>query len=289
MNARFYIPGIARFASADTIVPDPTDPQSYNRYSYVYNNPIKLIDPSGHCAITADGKQDTSTWHNEKCWNQFFEFYKQLSDRGESAGSWLGPGKDWTYMSLEDFTSSDGHLFSLTGFLYMRNVLHDEEGYYCGSVQCVENSYYAGEYSDDLLEFDQAPAVCTAVAHFSKQGGGACVGLSYLATAKVCATNDAGTCITEFAVGELGGKIFSTVVEEIFNVFNRSISKAFGREVSTGIVDILGNATDNGGISDPLTVVFGSDTKTVYAPVDCVFNSCESRIATYISEKRSKE
>ncbi|MCP5097799.1 MAG: hypothetical protein GY943_19805, partial [Chloroflexi bacterium] len=40
MNARFYVPGNNRFASADSIVPDPTNPQSYNRFSYVYNNPI---------------------------------------------------------------------------------------------------------------------------------------------------------------------------------------------------------------------------------------------------------
>ncbi|MCL4264494.1 MAG: hypothetical protein KJ069_14820 [Anaerolineae bacterium] len=48
MNARYYVPGIGRFASADTIVPDPAKPQSYNRYSYVYNNPLMLTDPSGH-------------------------------------------------------------------------------------------------------------------------------------------------------------------------------------------------------------------------------------------------
>ncbi|MGB1252072.1 MAG: RHS repeat-associated core domain-containing protein, partial [Candidatus Promineifilaceae bacterium] len=49
MNARFYVPSINRFASADTIVPDPVNSQSYNRYSYVENRPINLNDPSGHC------------------------------------------------------------------------------------------------------------------------------------------------------------------------------------------------------------------------------------------------
>lgn len=31
-------------------MPNPANPQSYNRYSYTYNNPIFFTDPSGHCA-----------------------------------------------------------------------------------------------------------------------------------------------------------------------------------------------------------------------------------------------
>jgi RHS repeat-associated protein len=55
MNARYYVPGIGRFASADTIVPAPTNPQSFNRYSYSFNNPLNYTDPNGHCpAPTAE-------------------------------------------------------------------------------------------------------------------------------------------------------------------------------------------------------------------------------------------
>ena len=49
MNARWYDSSIGRFISADTIVPDPTNPQSFNRYAYVRNNPINFTDPTGHC------------------------------------------------------------------------------------------------------------------------------------------------------------------------------------------------------------------------------------------------
>jgi hypothetical protein len=49
MQARFYMPYINRFISADTIVPDPSSPQSFNRYSYALNNPTNYTDPSGHC------------------------------------------------------------------------------------------------------------------------------------------------------------------------------------------------------------------------------------------------
>ena len=48
MRARFYLPGLGRFASADTLVPDLANPQSLNRYSYVLANPLKYRDPSGH-------------------------------------------------------------------------------------------------------------------------------------------------------------------------------------------------------------------------------------------------
>ena len=48
MQARFYDPVAGRFLQPDSIVPDPANPQSLNRYSYVYNNPLTYTDPSGH-------------------------------------------------------------------------------------------------------------------------------------------------------------------------------------------------------------------------------------------------
>jgi hypothetical protein len=37
--------------SADTIVPDRANPQSWNRYAYVYGNPMVHIDPGGHAPV----------------------------------------------------------------------------------------------------------------------------------------------------------------------------------------------------------------------------------------------
>jgi hypothetical protein len=39
---------IGRWISPDTIIPDPANPQSFNRFSYVYNNPHGYVDSSGH-------------------------------------------------------------------------------------------------------------------------------------------------------------------------------------------------------------------------------------------------
>jgi RHS repeat-associated protein len=52
-NARYYDPKLGRFIQADTIVPDPGNPQLLNRYSYVGNRPVNFIDPSGYDPLDA--------------------------------------------------------------------------------------------------------------------------------------------------------------------------------------------------------------------------------------------
>lgn len=51
MNARLYDPVIGRFIQADTMIPEPGNVQSYNRYVYVFNNPMKYTDPDGHSPL----------------------------------------------------------------------------------------------------------------------------------------------------------------------------------------------------------------------------------------------
>ena len=46
-NARYYDPKIGRFISADTIIPAMANPQAWNRYAYVLNNPLRYTDPTG--------------------------------------------------------------------------------------------------------------------------------------------------------------------------------------------------------------------------------------------------
>ena len=82
-NARYYVPGLGRFANADTIVPEPGDPQSFNRYSYVNNNPINFSDPTGHCRYNEQGEfeyaidctvdeLDQLTWDDRILWMSMF-------------------------------------------------------------------------------------------------------------------------------------------------------------------------------------------------------------------------
>jgi len=47
-GARYYNPSLGRFITPDSIVQDPTNPVTLNRYAYTGNNPVNNIDPSGH-------------------------------------------------------------------------------------------------------------------------------------------------------------------------------------------------------------------------------------------------
>ncbi len=46
-QTRRNAPALGRFVQADTLVPEPGNPQALNRYAYVYNNPVRYLDLSG--------------------------------------------------------------------------------------------------------------------------------------------------------------------------------------------------------------------------------------------------
>jgi RHS repeat-associated protein len=48
MHARYYNPAIGHFMTPDTVLPNPGDSCAYDRYAYCRNNPVNLVDPTGH-------------------------------------------------------------------------------------------------------------------------------------------------------------------------------------------------------------------------------------------------
>ena len=56
MNGRIYDATLGRFLSADPQVQYPGDLQNYNRYTYVNNNPLRFVDPSGYGFFSSIGK-----------------------------------------------------------------------------------------------------------------------------------------------------------------------------------------------------------------------------------------
>jgi RHS repeat-associated protein len=74
MHARFYTPNAGRFLSVDPALGNVSEPQSFNRYAYVADNPVLFIDPYGRweCAgvsgcvdsitVTADPMLASGIW-----------------------------------------------------------------------------------------------------------------------------------------------------------------------------------------------------------------------------------
>jgi hypothetical protein len=120
MNARYFLPSVGRFISADSIVPNPTNPQSYNRYSYVLNSPINYTDPTGHreCDLEnldCDNPEPLNLpawWTNDERDHVYIEGYGYFDEghiaRGYTLGIYImgqlmAGEKEFTLRSGEDY------------------------------------------------------------------------------------------------------------------------------------------------------------------------------------------
>jgi RHS repeat-associated protein len=66
-NARYYDPTIGRFISPETVIPNPANPQCFNRYTYCLNNPLRYTDPSGNI-VEIEGRDVQDI---DRVWNEY--------------------------------------------------------------------------------------------------------------------------------------------------------------------------------------------------------------------------
>lgn len=86
-GSRWYDPALSRFAQADSIIPGVGNPQSYDRYAYVLNNPINGTDPTGHI---------TCSLENGNLGSDYCNTYQQLLNIG-----WKLIGGEWVLEELK--------------------------------------------------------------------------------------------------------------------------------------------------------------------------------------------
>ena len=91
MNGRVYDPVLGRFLSADPYVQSPEFTQSYNRYSYVVNNPLSFTDPSGYYVF-----EPQTFWQEQ---------VNTTAERGGllPSGNYGGGGPGGSYTSIIDW------------------------------------------------------------------------------------------------------------------------------------------------------------------------------------------
>jgi hypothetical protein len=105
MNGRVQDPVLGRFLSPDPIVQAPYYSQSLNRYSYVWNNPLSLTDPSGfqtrdpfdptdlaNCYAFPGACDSLDRYRQLEEWYNTTQYLLSLSRIGERGASEYRPG-----------------------------------------------------------------------------------------------------------------------------------------------------------------------------------------------------
>jgi RHS repeat-associated protein len=123
-NARYYDPTIGRFISADFVIPDYSNPQNLNRYSYVANNPLKYTDPSGHVRIDAEYDPGTTSREVKDYWQT----------AGELVTEYTNPDMNvWEVVDANfDSSNPSGSLETLQGIQNYWDTALDSSDYVIG-------------------------------------------------------------------------------------------------------------------------------------------------------------
>ena len=102
MHARYYSPDLGRFLSVDPVGGKVGSSQSWNRYGYVLNNPLLLIDPTGREFALSDDDEER---------NRQLEFLKRVV--GEAGKHLTATQKDGKW--LLELTAISPHEFAQSG------------------------------------------------------------------------------------------------------------------------------------------------------------------------------
>jgi RHS repeat-associated protein len=107
-DARYYSSAMGRFLSPDNPkFSEKSDPQSWNLYSYVLNNPLSKTDPTGHNWFDINGQWQ---WHKGSDYS-----WTDSSGNAQSAHS------DYTNLIVYQETSQNGNTTHGTVTLYGNN------------------------------------------------------------------------------------------------------------------------------------------------------------------------
>jgi RHS repeat-associated protein len=162
-NARFYSPLVGRFVSADSIVPEPGNPQSLNRYSYGLNNPSRFTDPSGH--LTDDQIREWTGLDIDDLDKGLLEMLRALrfddylygyTDEGMLTSYGLATLDESGHLAFGSYSISDLRKSGMAGWLLTRIIddtqyLVHHTGGYAYPADLGSNSLYELHQSDETV------------------------------------------------------------------------------------------------------------------------------------------
>ncbi len=134
--------------SPDTIVPNPANPQSFNRYSYVNNNPLNFIDPSGNfgiCFQQGTGADDDITALSNYC--------EELAESGA-----FGPSNEYEVFSND----AAGAIRALAYLMKMMSLYPEDPtvivGYSWGGGGALEFVWLLNDYGGKSWKGNSVPS-----------------------------------------------------------------------------------------------------------------------------------
>jgi RHS repeat-associated protein len=148
-GARWYDASLGRFLSADSIVPNMGDPQAWDRYAYVDNNPVVNVDPTGHVIVEGTGgggvtDKESNNDNPSKKKTPLFSYNKKeglcVSNLGCSGGS-----DYWDWETNENWPSIPQEIGA-----EMKNVSW-MGGFNASASSPVNEIYYTGGQEGVLL------------------------------------------------------------------------------------------------------------------------------------------
>lgn len=149
LNGRLYDPLLGRMLSPDPYVQNPENSQSYNRYSYCWNNPLKYTDPNGEFFFSAI-LGPLGTLIDAACWGAVigsatYTATVALSDGGFRNWDWKTLGKSAGFGALSGvITGVIGQAFGPVGSLGIGGELL--RGYTHGFFQGAVSGLAGGDF-----------------------------------------------------------------------------------------------------------------------------------------------
>jgi RHS repeat-associated protein len=152
MNGRAYDYNLGRFLSVDPIIQAPGNSQSLNPYSYIMNNPLAGVDPSGYCGratnINSEGGSicaDTEGYYLSTSFSLDHESSHTETSSGDNGASSSG--------GLASASPGDGSGSSAESIESNRNTANA----LFGSKRKQHNEDVAAEYEKSVAEHGEKP------------------------------------------------------------------------------------------------------------------------------------
>ena len=188
MNGRLYDPVVARFLSTDLYIADPENSNTYNRYTYCLNNPLKYTDPDGEHPIIIGAAigmaiagssyfiNAATTKGGLEYWN-WGDFAKALAIGGIKGAASAGVGSILSgiaapfadMMTLElglDFLLLGGAMHatsSIAQHLIFSSVFNHNEGDMWLNAGIAAVSHISGHFFEDVLNLGSAGSTISSV------------------------------------------------------------------------------------------------------------------------------